>query len=191
MREEEIARAISLILSPNMYSLVICTIYWCLKDFEGGLYAWFMLSFSISLLPFLFIYYDTRRGKIDIFVSKREERTKYFILTLSSYILGFLMLNIFGITVYNILLLTYFLVGITLFIQNTRYKVSVHAAGIGGPTTMLVLEFDSYFWLLYLTLLPVMWSRLKMKAHSLTQLVSGTITSIAITFIVLLFIKKP
>lgn len=85
------------------------------------------------------------RGKTDIFVSKREERMKYYILTLFSYFLGLMFLNILDIDTYNLLFLTNIFVGILLFIQNTRYKISIHAADIAGPTTLLVAVYDSHF----------------------------------------------
>jgi len=148
-----------------------------------------ILLITISFLPFIFVYIDMVRGKTDIFVSKREERRKYYILTLFSYIMGVLSLNLIGISAYNILFYAYFIVGLMLFIQNIKYKISIHAAGIAGPTTLLVAEYDSFYWLLYLVLIPVIWSRLKMKAHSKYQIISGALTSVIMTYILVLVLK--
>lgn len=145
MQSYKLARIISFVLSPNTYSLFVYTLYWYLKRFSEGLIALFILFLFISFLPFIFVYIDMIRGKTDIFVSKREERMKYYILTLFSYFLGLMFLNILDIDTYNLLFLTNIFVGILLFIQNTRYKISIHAADIAGPTTLLVAVYDSHF----------------------------------------------
>jgi membrane-associated phospholipid phosphatase len=72
-----------------------------------------------------------------------------------------------------------------LFFINLYWKISIHAMGIAGPTTVLVFVFGYWGVLLGLLLLPVIWSRVYLKKHTVAQAITGGILGFVLTAIML------
>jgi membrane-associated phospholipid phosphatase len=64
---------------------------------------------------------------------------------------------------------------------NVYWKASVHAMGIAGPTVALVFGFGVLGALLSLLLPLVGWSRIRSKAHTLSQVVVGALLGYVLT----------
>ena len=62
---------------------------------------------------------------------------------------------------------------LVLLVINLYWKASAHAMGIAGPTTALVFAFGPWGVLLSLLLPIVGWSRVRLSAHTLWQVVVG------------------
>jgi len=184
------AKLISIVLSPHLFSVFIAYLYWKELLCLGGMIQLIAMIFFVSVLPFIFILIDRLRGKIDIFVTKRKDRPKYYLLTLLSYQLGSLFSLITKAQPYILFYICYTVVGISLLIFNNLTKISVHAAGIAGPTTMMWFLFNSHYYILYLLLIPVAWSRIKLNAHTFIQIISGTLVAPIVTLISLMFFNS-
>jgi membrane-associated phospholipid phosphatase len=80
-----------------------------------------------------------------------------------------------------VIALAYLCVASTTSVITLVWKISAHTAGVAGPVTALVFVFGH--WLLSLHVLSVMmvWSRVKLRAHTLTQAVAGVLVAIAVT----------
>ena len=149
-----VAHLVSLALSPQIYGGIIAIILW--SNYRlGGYEALVMLILTQSILPLAPIVYDTWRGVTDIFISEREKRFRYFLFTLLSYIIGMAYLELRGYHEYVPLYVSYFLIGLVFAVITFKWKISVHAAGIAGPTTVAVLMLGALYASLYLLLLPV------------------------------------
>ncbi|MHB1435672.1 MAG: phosphatase PAP2 family protein [Thermoplasmata archaeon] len=68
-----------------------------------------------------------------------------------------------------------------LLVINIFWKASAHAMGVAGPTMALVFGFGVSGTLLSLLLPMVGWSRIRLGAHSLTQVVAGALLGYALT----------
>jgi membrane-associated phospholipid phosphatase len=137
-----------------------------------------------SLIPFMFIFILYKKKKInDLHVPKREERIKPILVTLVSYMLGFFVFYIlkspvylraifFGsfLTVFVFILITYF------------WKISFHTSWI----TFFCITYFIIFgkWALFLILLIplVAWARVKIKRHTIAQVICGSVVTAITAF---------
>ncbi len=181
-----LAYLISLILSPHMYSAFVSLVYWENMRFSGGLPQLFIMILSLSVIPFALVYIGYLKGDVDIYISEREKRTKYYIGTIASYLSGVSTHLIFGFTEYLFLYLTYLIVGATLLIINFYWKISIHTAGISGPTLVLQLVSNKPYVVLLILLIPVFWARYRLRAHTISQLLAGAFISLIVTYLVYL-----
>jgi len=62
------------------------------------------------------------------------------------------------------------------------WKVSIHAAGIAGYIVCVLWFLDLFCILAFLPLLLTAWSRVHLKAHTLAQVIVGSILGIALTY---------
>lgn len=101
-----------------------------------------------------------------------------------SYLLGSVALVILRAPVFVTSLMLCYL-GNTLVMMTItfRWKISVHASGIAGPTTLLVQSLGLVFSLLSLLLIPVGWARIRLEAHTLNQFVAGALVTVITTWL--------
>ena len=150
----------------------------------------FFLQIGIStafgtVIPLVIIFWLLRRRIIpDFFVSERESRTIPFLGAIASYIVGAIALFFAGAPVLVTgMMLCYLVNSLIMMTITLRWKISVHASGIAGPAT--ALAYASGVWALpfILLLLPVGWARIKLRAHTLTQVLVGAMLTIAMTWL--------
>jgi len=186
---ERFAEAVSLlfhpfvIVIPTMVIAMICQKYTLWQSL-----FWTFLSVCIVILPMIFfIYIRVRSGHYsDSSVSTREQRTSLYTLS------GFLMVLLIGILVLAKapLILTACLISAVLatligFVINNRFtKLSLHSVGMAGCVTVLCLTLP----LLGLCMIPfallVGWARIRLKHHTLLQILIGWIVSVVSVLIV-------
>lgn len=186
MNRRRLATAVSLALAPQLYGGFASCLVWLHKA-VGGAEALASLLLSQTVLPVAWVLADAARGKVDIFVTDRSARLKYYALTLASYALGVAWAVARGWGVYLPLYAAYAAVVTALAVVNelARWKISAHAAGIASPTTVLALLASPWCALLYLLLIPVAWARLELKAHTPGQLVAGAAVGVMMTLVTL------
>jgi len=178
------AELISLVFAPQIYGGAVGLMLW--SSAGGSLDALAVLVLTLTVLPLLSILVSVRKGEVDIFVSEREKRGKYYLLSLLSYMLGIVYTLWRGYTLYAILCLSYALSAATLAAITVvlKWKISVHTAGIAGPTTALVCALGPECAPLFLLLIPVAWARHELKAHTPSQLAAGALTATVVTLAV-------
>ncbi|RLG84252.1 MAG: hypothetical protein DRO40_01980 [Thermoprotei archaeon] len=77
---------------------------------------------------------------------------------------------------------SYLMNGLVSLIITMRYKISIHIIGISGPATyFLLINRYRYAILFYAIGIIVAISRIKLKRHSIDQVINGYITSIITT----------
>ena len=88
----------------------------------------------------------------------------------------------------RVLYLTYLLSGVAIAFSSfvLKKKSSGHACGIAGPVALLAYYIHPLYLLGLLLLLPVGYASLKMKRHTLPQLISGSVIPILCLFASLL-----
>ncbi len=137
----------------------------------------------LTVLPLLPIIVGSIFGRVDLFVSEREKRARFFLLALLSYTLGILTSQLLGCRGLLIIHASYFIVTLAMMLTTLRTKASVHVAGVMGPATYTVyLLGPSSIWL-YLISIPVAWARIKLGAHTITEVALGGGIAVAATIL--------
>ena len=137
----------------------------------------------LTVLPLLPIILSSIFGRVDLFVSEREKRTRFFLLALLSYTLGILTSQLLRCRGLLIIHASYFIVTLAMMLTTLHTKPSVHVAGVMGPATYTVyLLGPSSIWL-YLISIPVAWARIKLGAHTITEVALGGAIAVAATIL--------
>ncbi len=137
-----------------------------------------------AVLPVTPVAYFARKGTTDIYVSKREMRTPFFLVALASYVFASAIFWVEQVKILFLLSIIYVCVTLAVMVTNLFWKISIHSAAIGGPATAIVYVFGAIATPLYALLIPVIWARVKLGAHTISQTIIGMVLSIAITLTV-------
>lgn len=83
----------------------------------------------------------------------------------------------------KLLFLTYILAGILLTICNSiiKFRASGHACGVAGPLTFLIFILGKNYLASFILLPLVFWSRLKLRRHTMSELVLGALLGVIAT----------
>jgi len=143
------------------------------------------IIFFFSILPLLITLVMWKLGKIsDLFISRREERGRVIIIVLLGYLLGSLVLYYFNFSpIFFYLSIAYIVNTILILSISLKYKISIHVATITAISTALIMILGIKFIFFYLFSIIVGIARVKIKAHTIDQVLSVFIISIIVTFI--------
>ncbi len=127
------------------------------------------------ITPAIFAITRAKKGKLtDFDVTKREERKPLYLFTLGCHTLGVVVTALAGeIRLAEVLGLLLF-VSLCFMWINNYWKISVH----GGVNALLMVTLNvfwgwrSYGWMVSILLL-VIWSRVYLRKHTLTQVMAG------------------
>jgi membrane-associated phospholipid phosphatase len=138
--------------------------------------------------PILPILYEAAKGNIDLDVSERESRTRFFLFSLVCYIFAYAVYSILNCTIMSSLAAAYFTVTLGVTIASLKTKVSVHGAGVGGPGTALIFVFGISATPVIILWTAVIWARMTLKQHSMIQSVGGVLLGVLITLLTYPFV---
>ena len=117
-------------------------------------------------------------GSFDV----REERANPLLLGAAGYLFGSLILFQLAAPAFSVLLMfCYGTNTLVVFLVNLRWKISIHAMGVAGPTTALLYTVGSAGAVLGLILLPVAWSRIILRKHTAGQVIAGASAGYVLT----------
>ncbi len=135
------------------------------------------------ILPIAPIVYEARKGNVDLDVSERESRTKFFVFSMICYIIAFVVYGYFGCHIMRILAAAYFSVTVGVLLVSFKSKISVHGAGVGGPGAALIYVYGPLALVVVFVWILVIYSRVILKQHSLEQSIAGVILAVTISWI--------
>ena len=137
-----------------------------------------------SLIPFIFILILYKKKKInDLHVPKREERIKPTLVTLVSYMLGFFVFYILRSPVYlRAIFFGSFLTVIVLVLITYFWKISFHTSWITFFCITYYIIFGKWAILLTVCIPLIAWARVKIKRHSLAQVIAGSAVTVITAF---------
>ncbi|MBI4170890.1 MAG: hypothetical protein HY514_04295 [Candidatus Aenigmarchaeota archaeon] len=142
----------------------------------------FLIAFIfISVIPFIPTAYSVTKGLIDFNVTKKEQRTLFFLIAGGSYLIAAALFFVLGSQIMLYLALSYAIIDFIVMLINLVWKISVHAT-IAGPITAIAYVFGWQYLILHILTLVVMWSRIKLKVHNALQVMAGAVVSALITF---------
>ncbi|MCS7109599.1 MAG: hypothetical protein NZ903_02270 [Candidatus Micrarchaeota archaeon] len=137
-----------------------------------------------SLLPGMAILYYSRKGRVDVELSQRESRTRFYFLAVVLQLMAAIIYYHFDHRLMFVTSITYAIATTLMALINLKWKISAHASGIAGPVTALYVVYGNVAIPLYLLLIPIFILRYKVKAHTISQLIGGAFLSIIITYFV-------
>ncbi|MFB4213254.1 hypothetical protein ACE1TH_15295 [Shouchella sp. JSM 1781072] len=162
--------------------------------FEPAVYGgWFQFSFALLFLVVLPVVAYPLQPIVPGFRDKGREGQRNFAILMGvlGYVFGILFAYVTnapeGITmIYWI----YFIsgIGIVVFNKVLRIRASGHACGVVGPISFLIYFLGPIAFIGLLLIALVYWASLKMKRHTLAELIWGSaISFIAVIGIILVF----
>ena len=191
MDKRKIAEKISTITNPPIITIPLFLIICIVLSFENGAFNFnkFIVLELISLvfasvLPMAIILFWAKKLNTDKDISNREDRFMPLVIGIVSYFIGVLVSFILNADNFLTLLLLCYAVntGVVLLI-TTKWKISVHTTGISGPIAALILllgPFGAVFGVIYPI---VIWSRVLLKKHTLSQAICGGVQGFFLTVI--------
>jgi len=179
---------ISAIFSPY----VTATVFIVLASYKyaanmGEFLPWILIFlFFATILPGLYIFWLRETGKIkDIHMADRSERKWPFMLAGISSAFGALLLYEVG-TAHTIVALavTYAVIAVLVAIITLFWKISVHTAMFASVVTVAAIIFGPVYAWFYLILIPLAWSRIFRKRHTIWQTTAGAVMAVVVTVLV-------
>lgn len=185
MTLEKPASIISIALNPTVMAGIAFLILVPRESIQtSSLLLAICLTFA-TLIPLVMVYQLSKHGIVsDYYVSQKEERAKPFTGAIISYLAGTLVLLLVNAPlIVTAFMLCYVGNTIIMMLITFRWKISIHTAGIAGPTTGLIYCIGMWAAVLFTLLVPVGWARMRMKAHTPLQMLAGGLVTIAATWI--------
>jgi len=180
----KLAETISLLTNPAI--LLVAAAGFIIYRYSEGLtqfFYWMVIAVSLLLLPGVIYSISTwvKEKRFDIDITQREDRIVPLMLaTLGALIGGYMVTN--RLDSINLQFISNVLVAFLLAITVITFiwKISLHTSTLAAMVTMLVLFSGPKFGWVFLLLIPVIWSRLKLKQHSPAQLLVGAGLGVAV-----------
>ncbi len=191
---EKFAHFTSNILIPPTWSLILIWVLAIKYGHSAGLiFAWGIVgSIFAAILPVLYVGWLQRHGKISHFhIPIRSERNAPYLLSLGLLIFAYFFLWILKAPSL-LLAATLASVGNTffIFIVNIFWKISAHMMGAAAPLVAFSFAFGKWVLPFFLLLVLIGWSRVRLKAHTLAQVIAGGLAGLFLTYIQLVFYLK-
>ncbi len=188
--EKTIARLISNVTQPPVVSIpTFAIINYTILGFNNSLIITMICWIFGAFIPITTSLILIRKMHTDMDITDRTKRTLPLFLAICSYLIGFFVLLSMGApALTTALMFVYSSNTLIILFINLSWKISIHTMGVAGPTVALTFLFG-FSGLLFGLLIPlVMWSRVKLKKHTISQVLAGGIVGIILTYIQLYFI---
>jgi membrane-associated phospholipid phosphatase len=184
------AKFISTITHPPLIAIptfILINIF--LLGFIDSLVINIICLIFAAILPILTSLILIKKMDTDIDITDRTKRTLPLFFAVCSYIIGFIILFIIDApAITTALMLVYFSNTLIILLINLSWKISIHAMGVAGPTAALIYLFGLPGVIFAITIPLVMWSRVILKKHTLSQVLAGSILGLILTSVQLYYI---
>lgn len=184
-----LAKAISVIFLPPLVSLWFFIIFAFYSPVGLSTSPLYMAGVGITfftILPLLTLVL-LARGHGPTFAVPQSSRHLSYVIVFFEYIIGTLIFYLGKAIILFVIGIIYIAIIVALMIINLFWKISVHAAGISGPATFCIYIFGPVtIWAfpLIMFVLLVLWARWRLQAHTVSQLVGGTMVASIITLLI-------
>lgn len=190
----KLARFISTLFVPPSFTIIIFTIFaFALESvpIKQGVTILTALVFGFIAPIVLFLILRNKGKLTDQDASIKEERTIPFLIAIIFYLIGLWVLIKYDLNIISIAFWFCYISNtvITIFI-NKFWKISAHAMGAAGPFAAVVFAFGWIGLFMLPIVLLVGWSRIKLKCHTLTQVIAGILLAFISVYIQMSLIVK-
>lgn len=187
-KTEKTAKAIRVLTTVPVMAFMFLTILYKMRpELFGSITHYILLLSFLVLFPVLGY---VLQPLLPHFKDKGREGQRNLVILMSfiGFFLGFIIgLFLHAPSAVFLIYLGYFISSIIIIIFNKllHIRASGHTCGVAGPLSLLVYFISFKGLLISLILVPVYWASLKLKRHTLAQLIWGTFISICAFFIAL------
>ena len=187
------ARWISILFDSSFLSLPIFLALGYASEYTRGLLWAILMLLIVTGIPLAYLLIGRKRGWVsDLELSRREERPRFIVVSLSSDVLALGMLWLGnGPHLLRLIVLTYFCLAIVIFTISSFWKISMHMAGAGGYSAALVFVFGGPALWAFVSLPLVAWARLRRRKHTPAQLMAGALAGALVTVLVFGWLSLP
>ncbi len=178
-------------LSHSLSAPIIATpVFVALVLLESATILSAILSvFFATIVPVIGITGFARSEGLDYDIPEKRARARPFEIAILSYLAGFTTLVTIGAPVMlSGLMLAYLINTCAMFLITLVWKISVHAAGVTGPLSFLVFKLGLLWGFLYLLVIPVGLIRIRLRQHTLLQVLAGAVLSALLTWAQIVFL---
>lgn len=173
-----VARTLTEVFQPPAVVSVLLLISPVVQPgFPGTIWFGVLGAFFVCVLPFAYVLIMVRLGRLsDHHVSDRKERAPLLMLALVSVVAGLLVLNLINAPTSVSEMILALIGGIAVLAAvSLVWKISGHASAISAAAVIAALMFGPA-WLPLLLLVPAVgWSRVVLRAHTLAQVIAGSL----------------
>ena len=186
-QREKLALFTSIIFNPMIISLgAFGILIFDRPHISENANAIFFSCFLFSnLIPVLTVLILKKTGRIsDLDASRKEQRFMPLFLGIVYSGIGFLVLN--SLDAGNLtqgLMFCYMINTIIIMTITRHWKISIHAAGVAAPIVALWVHGAHFPILMSGVMILVGWSRVILKAHSVSQVFAGHLLGLLLTWI--------
>jgi len=181
--KRKFAGFISAVTHPPLVAIpVFILINYFILGWNNFLFITLICLIFGTILPVIAALFWIKKRNIDIDITDRVERTFPLIFAIIFYLIGAITLYAVGAPlVTTVLMFCYFSNTLIVLFINHFWKISIHAMGVAGPAAALIYVFG-YFGILFSLTIPfVMWSRVYLKKHSISQVLAGAAYGLIVT----------
>jgi len=190
-QEHKFARFISVVLHPFLIGPVVF-LYFSLSETDDpafGWLVWFITFLATNVVIGSYVGLMKKRGITDsVDVPDRILRRKPFTVGSLGYLAATVVLWMIQAPIVVVALMAIYAVNTMIAtVINHWWKISIHGMAISGVIVPFLYLYGGIWWFL-ITLFPLMiYSRVKLKAHSPAQAISGIALAFVLTWIQLEF----
>jgi membrane-associated phospholipid phosphatase len=172
------ARVLTEVFQPPVVVLVLLLISPAIEPgFPGTMWFGLLGALFVCVLPLAYVLVMVKLGRItDHHVSDRRQRPALLLMALVSVVAGLVVLQLVRGPVSISVMIIALIGGIAvLAFVSAFWKMSGHASALAAAVVIAVLMFGPA-WLPLLLLIPAVgWSRLVLRAHTLAQVIVGSL----------------
>jgi membrane-associated phospholipid phosphatase len=161
-------------------------VFWYSKDFSQGLSWLVSISPFLMFVPVVFFAVAYKLGWVsDLDMSKRDERPTFLFVFIAMLLISSIILYAIKVPLplfayaFSGLVMTLVTSIITLF-----WKISFHTAATASVVTAIAILGGMQFTPLFLLIPLIGWARVRLKKHTVWQVVGGAAVSIVATVFV-------
>jgi membrane-associated phospholipid phosphatase len=183
-----VAFAISSFFSPYVTAaiFIILIVYTYAHDLNQ-FFPWMLTFFIFAIVvPGFYILWLLEAKKIsDIHMADASTRKTPLIVAAVSSVIGTVILYyLHAARPVFVISVIYAVNSVVLAAITQKWKISMHTGMFASIATITVVIFGLNFWWLYLTLLPLAWSRIYRKRHTILQTIFGALVTAILTLII-------
>ena len=185
-----IAQIVSIILDPVFLGLVILMVSIIKSQMPTNTMTKWIISTLIlnAFVPGLFYWFLTSRGFVfdATLDNKNAQRQRIIIFLIYFTVVVFEIIALILIQIYQPLYAVLIGAAISLMLGSIIsyfFKISIHASMVTFFVVMMILIFGWNLWPIIVCIPLIFWSRLVLKRHTISQLLTGFALSLLIVII--------
>lgn len=189
--DKAIARWISHIISPHIVGVILtAAIAWQYSDNPGAIMWWLVGLLPLLVVPpLVYLMWLVHRGQLgDIYMPDRESRLIPLVVLMLwlVFCMGLMYYLSAPVVLLALVLAATVLTG-ALGLVTVFWKISFHGAAISAAVTTTMMMAGSSAWPIMLLVPLVGWARVRLKRHTLRQVVYGSLVG---ALLALFFVQK-